>query len=94
MPQFDIFFFFNNVFYFMIVFTLFYITMSWVFLPKILKIVKMRKQKVDFLNKMVWLYSSRLKQWSLSHAFSLAIISNFVHSFLKKTTTVISKKEK
>jgi hypothetical protein len=78
----------------MIAFTVFYITMSWVFLPKILKIVKMRKQKVDFLTKMDWLYSSRLKQWSLSHAFSVSVISNFVHSFLKKNTSVISKKGK
>ena len=49
MPQFDIFFFFNNVFYFMISFIFFYIIITWVFLPKILKILKIRKQKVEFL---------------------------------------------
>ena len=51
MPQFDVFFFFNNVLYFMISFTILYIVMTWVFLPKILKILKIRKQKIEFLNK-------------------------------------------
>lgn len=84
MPQFDVFFFFNNALFFMISFTIFYITMTWIFLPKILKILKIRKQKIDFLTKMNWLYSIRLKQWTNSLSAAFTSIITFSTAFLNK----------
>ena len=50
MPQFDIFFYFNTIFYFF---------MSFILLPKVLNVLKLRKQKLDFLYKMSILYKLR-----------------------------------
>lgn len=84
MPQFDVFFFFNNALFFMLSFTIFYIIMTWVFLPKILKILKIRKQKVDFLTKMNWLYNIRFSYWTQSLAAAFSNITTFSATFLNK----------
>ena len=61
MPQFDIFFYFNAIFYFLISFTALYFLMSFFLLPRILAVLKIRKQKLDFLYKMSVLYKMRIK---------------------------------
>lgn len=60
MPQFDIFAFFNNSIYFFVLFISFYVLMVRVFMPQVLKVLKLRKQKVEYLNNISWLASNRL----------------------------------
>lgn len=61
MPQFDIFFYFNAIFYFLISFIALYLLMSFVLLPKVLAVLKLRKQKLDFLYKISFLSKLRIK---------------------------------
>lgn len=51
MPQFDISFFFNNIFYFTIMSIFFYIIMVRYIMPLILKTIKIKRQKITNLNK-------------------------------------------
>ena len=62
MPQFDIFFYFNSILYFLISFITLYMLMSYILLPRILSVLKIRKQKLDFLYKMSFLYKMRAKR--------------------------------
>jgi hypothetical protein len=59
MPQFDIFFYFNTILYFLTCFTILYFVMSFILLPKVLNVLKLRKQKIDFLYKMSVLFKLR-----------------------------------
>ena len=51
MPQFDISFFFNNILYFTIMSMLFYVIMVRYIMPLILKLIKIKRQKITNLNK-------------------------------------------
>lgn len=59
MPQFDISFFFNNILYFTIMSMLFYVIMVRYIMPLILKLIKIKRQKITNLNKVYWLVRMR-----------------------------------
>lgn len=51
MPQFDVSFFFNNILYFTLMSILFYVIMVRYIMPLILKVLKIKRQKITNLNK-------------------------------------------
>lgn len=65
MPQFDIFFYFNSILFFLISFIGLYLLLSFVLMPKLLSILKLRKQKLDFLYKISYIYDMRLRMVNL-----------------------------
>lgn len=84
MPQFDIFFFFNNVIFFSTMFSVLYITITWVFLPRFAKVMFLRKQKLEYLVKINWIYANRLLQgFNLNQALFFVSFSG-ISNFLKK----------
>lgn len=38
-----------------------------VFMPKVLKVLKLRKQKVEYLNNINWLATNRLNSWKFKY---------------------------
>lgn len=59
MPQFDVSFFFNNILYFTLMSILFYVIMVRYIMPLILKVLKIKRQKITNLNKVYWLVRMR-----------------------------------
>jgi hypothetical protein len=60
MPQFDIFFYFNSIFFFLVTFVTLYLMMSYVILPQLLKVLKIRKQKLEYLSKIEFILKQRV----------------------------------
>lgn len=92
MPQFDIFFYFNTILFFLTCFTVLYFSMSFIFLPKVLNVLKLRKQKLDFLYKMSILYKLRN---SYIDGFFFSKHISYLTKFIKKffvNLNVFSKK--
>ena len=90
MPQFDIFFYFNTIFFFLISFIALYLVMSYIILPRILSSLKIRKQKMDHLYKIFILSKLRFNSinaefFNKNFTILSALVKNaFVYFYKKK----------
>lgn len=81
MPQFDIFFYFNAIFYFLVSFITLYFVMSFILLPRVLAVLKLRHQKLMFLYKISFLSKLRFAQVdNIFFAKNLKVVSSAVRS--------------
>jgi hypothetical protein len=53
-------------------------------MPKVLKVLKLRKQKVEYLNNVNWLVINRLKSWDYKYFEGFNTLISFNRFFFMK----------